>query len=175
MQHLLPHLQALLGDPLTVLFTGVRVVLVYGTLLFFLKASGKRVLGQMTPLDLLTLLLLSNAVQNAMIGPDNSLLGGLLGAGLLLGLDRALAGSLLRRYLEGEPTLLIHEGRILEEHLHKEGVDKGELMAALREHGVARVEDVLMAVLEVDGTISVVAKDHLTPKRIRKVRSSRNR
>lgn len=171
----LSHLQDLLGDPLTVLFTCIRIALVYGVLLLLLKASGKRVLGQMTPLDLLTLLLLSNAVQNAMIGPDNSLLGGLLGAGLLLFLDRILSQSSLKRRLEGEPTLLIHEGRVLVDHLKKEGVDERDLLAALREHGIGRVEDVLTAVLEVDGTISVVPKDHLTPKRIRKVRSSRNR
>ncbi|APD10489.1 MULTISPECIES: YetF domain-containing protein [Thermus] len=169
-----PWLEAL-GDPVTVLFTLIRVGVVYLTLLLFLRLSGKKVLGQMTPLDLLTLLLLSNVVQNAMIGPDNSLVGGLLGAGLLLLLDRALSRSRLRRSLMGEPVLLVHEGKPVWAHLRREGVELEELMAALREHGVARLEDVLEAVLEVDGTISVVPKDHLEPKRVRKVRSSRNR
>lgn len=169
------HLREILGDPLTVAFTLLRVAVVYLVLLLFLRLSGKKVLGQMTPLDLLTLLLLSNVVQNAMIGPDNSLLGGLLGAGLLLLLDRVLSRSRLRRSFMGEPVLLVHEGRPVWDHLRREGVELEELMAALREHGVARLEDVLEAVLEVDGTISVVPKDHLEPKRVRKVRSSRNR
>ncbi|MEZ0348070.1 MAG: YetF domain-containing protein [Thermus sp.] len=169
------HLREILGDPLTLAFTLLRVAVVYLVLLLFLRLSGKKVLGQMTPLDLLTLLLLSNVVQNAMIGPDNSLLGGLLGAGLLLLLDRVLSRSRLRRSFMGEPVLLVHEGRPVWDHLRREGVELEELMAALREHGVARLEDVLEAVLEVDGTISVVPKDHLEPKRVRKVRSSRNR
>ncbi len=169
------RLREALGDPLTLAFTLLRVAVVYLVLLLFLRLSGKKVLGQMTPLDLLTLLLLSNVVQNAMIGPDNSLVGGVLGAGLLLLLDRALSRSRLRRSLMGEPVLLVHEGRPVWEHLRREGVELEELMAALREHGVARLEDVLEAVLEVDGTISVVAKNHLEPKRVRKVRSSRNR
>ncbi|TFU17760.1 DUF421 domain-containing protein [Thermus tengchongensis] len=170
-----PHLREALGDPMTILFTLLRVAAVYLALLVYLRLSGKKVLGQMTPLDLLTLLLLSNVVQNAMIGPDNSLTGGLLGAGLLLLLDRALSRSPLRRELLGQPTLLVHEGQPLAANLAQEGVDLGELMAALREHGVERLEDVQTAVLEVDGTISVVPRDHLTPKRVRKVRSSRNR
>lgn len=169
------HLREAIGDLGTVLFTLLRVAVVYAVLLFFLRLSGKKVLGQMTPVDLLTLLLLSNVVQNAMIGPDNSLTGGLLGAGLLLLLDRALARSPFRRPLLGEPTLLVHEGRLLPEHLRREGVDPEELMAALREHGVERLEDVRLALLEVDGTISVVPKDHPAPRRLRKVRSSRNR
>lgn len=169
------HLREALGDPLTILFTLVRVAVVYLVLLTFLRLSGKRVLGQMTPLDLLTLLLLSNVVQNAMIGPDNSLIGGLLGAGLLLSLDRLLSRVPLGRSFLGHPTLLVHDGKPIPENLAQEGVDLEELMAALREHGIPRLEDVLSAVLEVDGTISVVPRDHSVPKRLRKVRSSRNR
>jgi uncharacterized membrane protein YcaP (DUF421 family) len=169
------HLREALGDPLTLVFTLIRVGVVYAVLLLFLRLSGKRVLGQMTPVDLLTLLLLSNVVQNAMIGPDNSLLGGLLGAALLLFLDRLISRSPWRRGMLGEPTLLVHEGKPIPEHLAWEGVDLEELMAALREHGLMNLEDVLAAVLEVDGTISVIPKDHLVPKRLRKVRSSRNR
>ncbi|GAB5602274.1 DUF421 domain-containing protein [Thermus sp. FJN-A] len=169
------HLREALGDPLTVFFTLARVGVVYLVLLGYLRLSGKRVLGQMTPLDLLTLLLLSNVVQNAMIGPDNSLVGGLLGAGVLLLLDRALSQSPLGRRMAGEPTLLVHEGRPIPEHLKREGVDLEALMAALREHGILDLKDVLAAVLEVDGTISVIPRDHLVPKRVRKVRSTRNR
>ncbi|MGC8877109.1 DUF421 domain-containing protein [Thermus sp.] len=169
------HLREALGDPLTVLFTAFRVAAVYLALLFLLRLSGKKLLGQMSPVDLLTLLLLSNVVQNAMIGPDNSLVGGLLGAALLLLLDRLISRSPLRRKALGEPTLLVHEGKVIPEHLAREGVDLEELMAALREHGLMDLKDVLAAVLEVDGTISVIPRDHVAPKRLRKVRSSRNR
>jgi uncharacterized membrane protein YcaP (DUF421 family) len=169
------HLLRALGDPLVLLFTLVRVGIVYLILLLFLRVSGKKLLGQMTPLDLLTLLLLANVVQNAMIGPDESLLGGLLGAGLLLLLDRILSQSPLKKGLLGEPTLLVHQGKPLPENLRRERVDLEELMAALREHGVGRLEDVLAAVLEVDGTISVVPRGEPQTKRLRQVRSSRNR
>lgn len=169
------HLREALGEPLTVAFSLLRIGIVYSVLLLYLRLSGKKLLGQMNPLDLLTLLLLSNAVQNAMIGPDNSLTGGLLGAGLLLGLDRLLAKSGWRREFLGQPTLLIHDGKPIAENLAREGIDQAELMAALREHGVGSMDEVLTAVLEVDGTISVVPRNHISPKRVRKVRSSRNR
>lgn len=98
-----------------------------------------------------------------------------MGAGALLLLDRFFSRSPWARRITGEPTLLVHDGLPILEHLKREGVDLEELMAALREHGVMELKDVLAAVLEVDGTISVIPKDHLVPKRVRKVRSSRNR
>lgn len=140
---------------------GIRAAAVYLAILIGLRLSGKREIGQMTLFDLVTLLLLANAVQNAMVGPDTSLTGGLLAAGALLALNAAVAyGRLrwqpLRTLMEGTPTLLVLHGRVLERNLRREGLDSELLEAALREHGVARVEDVEMAVLEVDGSISVV-------------------
>ena len=76
--NLIPHLQEALGNGWTVTFTALRVAAVFVVLLLFIRLSGKRVLGQFTPFDLVTLLLISNAVQNAMIGPDTSLTGGLI-------------------------------------------------------------------------------------------------
>lgn len=168
-------LKLALGDGVTLLFTVLRVALVYAVLLLLLRLAGKRTLGQMTPFDFLTLLLLSNAVQNAMIGPDNSLTGGLLAAAVLLLLNRAVARSPLRQSLEGSPTILIQDGRLLPEALRREGINPLELEAALREHGVSTPEQVASAVLEIDGTISVVPIEGHTVRKVRHVKSSRNR
>jgi uncharacterized membrane protein YcaP (DUF421 family) len=104
---------------------------------------------------------LANAVQNAMVGPDTSLTGGVLAALVLLALNAAVARlrlrwSRLRRIIEGSPTLLVLHGELIPDHLRREGVDQETLEAALREHGVADLGDVEMAVLEIDGSISVV-------------------
>jgi uncharacterized membrane protein YcaP (DUF421 family) len=168
-------LKLALGDGVTLLFTALRVALVYVGMLLLLRLAGKRTLGQMTPFDLLTLLLLSNAVQNAMIGPDNSLTGGLLAAAILLLLGRAVASSSLRQSLEGSPTILIRDGQILPEALRREGIQLEELEAALREHGVSTPEQVASAVLEIDGTISVVPMEGHGVRKVRHVKSSRNR
>jgi uncharacterized membrane protein YcaP (DUF421 family) len=139
----------------------LRTLTVYLVVLVGLRLAGKREIGQMTVFDLVVLLLLANAVQNAMVGPDSSLTGGILAAGMLLVLN-ALVARLglrwprLRRAVEGTPTLLVLHGEAISEHLRREGLDQETLEAALREHGVDRLEDVEMAVLEIDGSISVV-------------------
>jgi uncharacterized membrane protein YcaP (DUF421 family) len=145
----------------TALDITLRTTVVYTVILVGLRLSGKREIGQITVFDLVVLLLLANAVQNAMVGPDTSLAGGILAAIVLLALSaiviRArLRWPQLRRVLEGSPTLLVLHGQPLPEHLRREGLDEDALEAALREHGIARLRDVEMAVLEVDGSISVV-------------------
>ncbi len=142
----------------------VRTLVVYVVLLVGLRVAGKRELGQMTPFDLVVLLIISNAVQNAMVGPDTSLNGGLLAAITLLAanwlLDRLrLRYGWLSQQLLGTPTLLVHEAAFVDEHLRREGVTRDEVMQALREHGVEDLRLVKTAVLEVDGTISVVPSD----------------
>lgn len=169
------HLRDLIGDPLTVLFTALRVAAIYGFLLLLLQLAGRRVLGQMTPFDLLTLLLLSNAVQNAMIGPDNSLLGGIVGALVLLGLNRLISRSKLRQTLENHNIVLINKGQVVSENLGRADITQNELDTALREHGVSQASEVSMAYLEPDGTISVVPAKDGQIKRFRKIKSSRNR
>ena len=172
----LQGLAAALGDPATVLGTAIRVTVVYGALLVGLQLSGRRVLGQMTSFDLLTLLLLSNVVQNAMIGPDLSVTGGLLGAAVLLGANRFIARiAPIRRRFERGPILLVHAGQVLAGRLAQEGVSEEELLTAIREHGVGAVEGVEAAVLEMDGVISVIPKAAGAAVRIRHVRSTRNR
>jgi uncharacterized membrane protein YcaP (DUF421 family) len=139
----------------------LRTAAVYAVLLLGLRLAGKREIGQMTVFDLVVLLLLANAVQNAMVGPDTSLSGGLLAAVVLLALNAFVARlrlrwPALRRIVEGTPTLLVLHGELIEAHLRREGLDRDALEAAMREHGLADLSDVEMAVLEIDGSISVV-------------------
>jgi uncharacterized membrane protein YcaP (DUF421 family) len=139
----------------------IRTVTVYLVLLVGLRLAGKREIGQMTVFDLVVLLLIANAVQNAMVGPDTSLTGGILAAVVLLVFNVAIATlrlrwPLLRRLVEGSPTVLVLHGKVITRNLRREGLDQETLETALREHGLADISEVEMAVLEVDGTISVV-------------------
>lgn len=122
----------------------------------------------MTPFDLTLLLLLSNSVQNAMTGPDTSLLGGVIAASTLLLLNYLIAdvsgaNRRFRRFIQGQPSLLIHDGEVIESHMAKEHVSMDELERALREHGIASYHDVALAVLEVDGSISCLKYDEIKP------------
>ena len=148
-------------DPASLLIIAARASVVYVVLLGLLRLGGKRELGQMAPFDLVVLLIVSNAVQNAMVGPDTSLTGGVVAAATLVAVnwvvDRiAVRASWLRRQVVGMPTLLVHEGVLLGPHLAREGITEDEVLQALREHGVDDLAAVKSAVLEVDGTISVI-------------------
>jgi len=152
----------------------VRTLIIYVAVLIGLRLTGKREIGQMTPFDLVLILLIANAVQNAMVGSDNSVTGGLIAAGVLLVGNYGLAQARerlpwLRRAVEGSPTLLVNEGKFVQEHLRREGLNEDEV-AAIREHGVADVQDVRMAVLEVDGSISIVPMDSKTTRTRQHVR-----
>ncbi|HEX5367898.1 MAG TPA: YetF domain-containing protein [Dehalococcoidia bacterium] len=147
-----------------------RTALVYIALLLGLRLAGKRELGQMTPFDLVVILLIANAVQNAMVGPDTSLIGGLIAAAVLVGLNYVVAYARrpipwLRRAVEGSPTLLINDGEIVDANLRREGIDVDEVLMAIREHGLAGPDNVKVAVLEVDGSISIVPRDENLPHR----------
>ncbi len=151
-----------------VLQIALRTAVIYLVVLIGVRLSGKREVGQMTPFDLTLLLLLSNSVQNAMTGPDTSLIGGVVAASTLLVLNY-FVGSLsgrnpvFRRVVQGEPSLLIHDGKAIESHMAREHVSMDELERALREHGIADVHDVALAVLEVDGSISCMKYDEIKP------------
>lgn len=141
-----------------------RTAVVYLFLVLILRLSGKREVGQMSILELIVILLISDAVQNSMVGENVSLLGGLISVLTLLGLDYTLGwltgrSRRVRRVIEGEPRLLVRDGRLLEKALREEKVDPEEVRAAVRAQGVARVEDVHLAVLETDGSISVIPQD----------------
>jgi uncharacterized membrane protein YcaP (DUF421 family) len=159
-----------------VVFPGANVLLqivlrtgvIYLLVLIGVRLSGKREVGQMTPFDLTLLLLLSNSVQNAMTGPDTSLLGGAVAASTLLILNYLVANVSggnrhLRRLIEGQPSLLVHDGKLIEEHMAREHVSMDELHRALREHGINSCDQVALAVLEVDGSISCLKYDEIKP------------
>ncbi len=155
----------------------LRTAVIYTLVLVGIRLTGKREVGQMTPFDLTLLLLLSNSVQNAMTGPDTSLLGGAVAALVLLVMNYLLAdlsglNRRFRRAIQGAPTLLVHNGVPIQSHLAREHVSREDLDRALREHGCNSCSDVALAVLEVDGAISVLKYDdvqeHLKPqKRLR--------
>lgn len=152
-----------------------RTVLVYLVLLFGLRLAGKREIGQMTVFDLVVLLLIANAVQNAMVGPDNSLTGGVLAALTLLFLNWIVSRlrlrlPWLRHWVDGSPTLLVLHGQTLDRNLDREGIDAETLSAALREHGLGDIKEVEMAVLEIDGSISIIP----TAEHTRVVKHSRS-
>jgi uncharacterized membrane protein YcaP (DUF421 family) len=127
------------------------------------RFTGKRQVGQLTPFDLVVLLIISNVVQNAVIGPDNSLGGGILGAVTILTLNYLVVEASFRfksarRLLEGKPVLLVHNGKVIQANLNHERITLEELQGALRRSGVAEASQVRFAVLEENGQISVVPK-----------------
>jgi len=136
---------------------------IYVVLLAGLRIFGKRQVGQFTLFDLVFILLVANAVQPAMTGPDSSLLGGviiilsLLAANLIVGrLDDI---PIFHRILSPHPAILVKDGTVEDWVMHREGVTDDDLLMAMREHGVDKLEDVSMGVLEADGTISIVSRD----------------
>jgi uncharacterized membrane protein YcaP (DUF421 family) len=146
----------------------LRTGAIYLLVLIGVRLSGKREVGQMTPFDLTLLLLLSNSVQNAMTGPDTSLMGGAVAAVTLLILNYLVAelsggNRRFRRFVQGQPSLLVHDGKPIESHMAKEHVSFDELNRALREHGISCIDQVALAVLEVDGSISCLKYDELKP------------
>jgi uncharacterized membrane protein YcaP (DUF421 family) len=148
----------------TLLGIALRSGVVYLVVIVGIRLSGKREVGQMTPFDLTLLLLLSNSVQNAMTGPDTSLAGGIVAATTLLLLNFLIGrfsgtNRAFRKFVQGKPTLLVHNGEIIAEHMRRERVSMDELKRAMREHNIDDIGDVALAVLEVDGTISCLRYD----------------
>ena len=140
----------------------VRTVAVYVALLVLLHLSGKRQLAQLNSFDLVVLLLLSNVVQNAIIGNDNSLLGGLLGAVILLVVNFVLVRTAFMsprfgKALQGGPTTLLENGRIDEHALRREAITREELVANLRRQGL-ELDDVEKVAIEPEGTINPTPK-----------------
>jgi uncharacterized membrane protein YcaP (DUF421 family) len=140
----------------------VRTVIVYLFLIIGLKLAGKRELSQLNPFDLVVLLLLSNTVQNAIIGNDNSITGGLLGAATLLVLNWLVVRGLYRfgklDAVEGKPDLLVRNGRLIRHHLERELITVHELEAAARKQGLQSLAHVKECRLETGGSLSFVEK-----------------
>lgn len=141
----------------------LRPTMVYIFLVIALRVFGKRELAQLNPFDLVVLLSLSNTVQNAIIGNDNSVTGGLVGALALLGMNYLVVRFLFRhrrldQIFEGKPTILIENGKVLRRALAKELLSRSELMTVLHRQGFDSVEEVERCVLEPGGTFYIQRK-----------------
>lgn len=138
----------------------VRAVVVYAAILVLLRLGGKRQIGQMGAGEFVAILLISNAVQNAMNGGDNSVSGGLILASVIIALSIGVAYLTFRskraEYLiQGVPTLLVHNGKIIKKNLDKELLSVHELKAILRRQGIHDLAEVHAAILESNGFVSV--------------------
>ncbi len=167
-------------DLLGVLVIASKTAFIYLFLIFGLRLLGKRELGQLSVYDLVLIVVIANAVQNAMVGNDNSLGGGLTSAVVILLLNRMFTWMMvqhpgLQNWLIGQPVLIVRDGQMLREPMRKEGITPEHIMAAMREHGIGDLNNVQIAVLEVDGTISIVPKEaqvHRTHRHFKGLRVS---
>lgn len=142
----------------------LRTIAVYAFVLVGLRVLGKRELGQLNPVDFIVLLLLSNAVQNAIIGDDTSLSGGLLGGTILFMLDAGLVwityrSPWLRRLIEGRPEEIIRDGKVLRSALRRNSITWEDLESAARKEGITHFEELACAYLELNGTITFTRRE----------------
>ncbi len=155
-----------------------KTAVIYIAMILGLRLLGKRELGQLSVYDLVLIIVISNSVQNAMVGNDSTLLGGLVAALTLLIMNRVFTwlmvqNGTVRKWLEGDPTLIVWDGKLLKAQMQKEGITSMHVLAAMREHGIGDLDKVQMAVLEVDGSISIVPKEaqiHRTHRRLKGIR-----
>lgn len=150
-------------------------VAVYLFIVIAVRIFGKKEFSQLSVVDLVFILLISNAVQNAMVGENTTLLGGLTAAVALFVTNFVFKQILYRfprlgKLLQGESMMLIYQGKLQKQNVNRARLTQDEIMEALREHGVSRIEDVDLAVLEVDGNISVLS-DNFANRSTRKRRS----
>lgn len=153
-----------------------RSVAVYLFMILAIKFFGKKELSQLSVIDLVFILLISNSVQNAMVGPSTTLEGGITAAASLFIINSILKQFLFRdkkvnEWIQGSPVILVHDGKIIEDHLKNEKITHEELEAAIREHGVNSLSEVNLAILEVDGNISILSDNYQShSKRKRRAR-----
>lgn len=141
----------------------IRPLIIYAFLVLLLRVGGRRELAQMNSFDLVVLLTLSNTVQNAIIGEDNSLLGGMIGATTLVLANFAVIRFFyghpwIARRAEGQPVVLVRAGRVVEENLRRELVTRDELLAAVHRQGVPSITECEWVILETSGTITVIPR-----------------
>jgi uncharacterized membrane protein YcaP (DUF421 family) len=158
----------------------LRTVLVYGGLAVLLRLGGKRDLAQLNSFDLVVMLLLSNVVQNAVIGSDNSLTGGLLGAAVLVLVNAVVVRvsnrhpSLIKLF-EGSSTVLVRDGRPVDGALHQLGLRRADVVAACRRQGADDISEIKEATLSPGGTIVVTLNDESRDVTIRDLRAENAR
>ena len=141
----------------------LRASIVYFVLLALLRLSGKRTVGQFTPFDLMVLVLLGDAVQGSMLGGDQSLQGGLILAVTLLGWNRLMGlvtsrSEVVAKLVEGKADVLARNGEVYHDALKAADLTLDDLQEAMRDHSVAALSEIRLAVLEKDGTITVLEK-----------------
>lgn len=138
---------------------------VYVFIIIAIRLFGKKELAQLSIIDLVFILLISNAVQNAMVGSDSSLTGGLIAASTLF-IINYLFKYLLYRFpklgnvVQGIELMLIYKGQLNQSNMNKARITKAELLEAVREHGVSEIREVDLAVLEIDGNISIISNEY---------------
>ncbi len=146
------------------LIIAAKTAVVYVVLIVGLRVLGKRELGQMNLYDLVMIIVLGNAVQNAMINGDNTLAGGVVAATVLLVMNRSFNALVLKysavdRLMVGEPAVIVHDGKPVPGAMKRQGITAEQVNAALREHGIDDLSKCHMCVLEVDGSLSVVSTE----------------
>jgi uncharacterized membrane protein YcaP (DUF421 family) len=142
----------------------LRTAIVYVFLVAAIRLTGKREVGQMSVLELVVILIISDAVQNSMVGENTSVWSGIVAVTVLLTLDivlHALTGRSrrARRAIEGEPRLIVRDGRVLDKAMRQEAIDSDDVRNAIRAHGIDSVRDVRLAVIETEGSISVIPRE----------------
>jgi uncharacterized membrane protein YcaP (DUF421 family) len=140
-------------------------IIIYLFIIIMIRITGRRELTQLTVVDMVFILLISNAVQNAMVGPDTSLLGGLIAAASLFLVNFVLKLLMnrfakLNKLIQGETIMLVYKGVLNQNNLKRSRVSIEELEEAIREHGVADIKSVDLAVLEIDGSISILTDNY---------------
>ncbi|ADY50941.1 protein of unknown function DUF421 [Pseudopedobacter saltans DSM 12145] len=138
-----------------------RCLVVYVFMILAIRLTGKKELTQLNTIDVILILLISNAVQNAMVGPDSSLSGGIVAAGVLFLLNFLMKKVMfrskrIRQFMLQKPQVLIHDGKMDFEMLHKLDISNDELEEAMREHGIDEIKSIKLAMMEVDGNISII-------------------
>ncbi len=174
-------MESIIQNPyLRIVFSSVAV---YLFIILAIRLFGKKELSQLSVFDLVFILLISNAVQNAMVLGDNTLFGGFAAALALFSVNFILKKLQLKfpkfgRLVQGDAIMLVYHGKMIPSHLRMAGISEAEVMQAIREHGVASVGEVDLAVLEVDGNISVLSNDFTKRthrhRRVHKVLSDQN-
>ena len=142
----------------------IRGVVVYTFLVILLRVTGKRQIGQLSPFDLVLLLIISNAVQNSMNAGDNSLIGGLISATSLVAINYLLGlltfkSKKLEDFVEGRPQILVHNGQVFEDIMFDAKLTRQELDSTLRQLGFFEMQDVKLAILENNGKVTVQGYD----------------
>lgn len=154
-----------------------RSVIVYLFVILAIRLFGKKELAQLSVIDLVFILLISNSLQAAMVGNDVTLVGGLVAAASLFIVNWLLKNLIyssknISSTIQGNPIMLVYQGKIIHKHLEKAKISHDELEAAIREHGVKNIEAVDLAILEVDGNISVLSSNFTKKTRKRRLHKS---